>query len=256
MNYQSNKRISCIIPTSNRPQLALRAVDSVLAQTFQVFEIIVIDDCSIDPFTLPEDIKYQKVKVIRSDIKLGGARARNLGMKHISGDFFCFLDDDDEYLVDKFENLIQLFDSDPTLDVAVGDTKIFDIAMKMYIKQHPDTILKRDSNTYRNKVHTNSTLISSKLIGQIYFLEDLEKFQDTQFNTELIYKFNFAYTNKFVSIWYTSWSNNQITSKKNVLFNFKNKVRVLAYFIKELKIPFTLLRAHYFEVIKYLITLR
>lgn len=256
MNCQNNMRISCIIPTANRPQLALRAIDSVLNQTYPVFEIIVVDDFSDQNFTLPNNDKYKKVKIIRSNNKIGGARARNLGMKYVTGDYFCFLDDDDEYIIDKFENLISLFHLNPSIEVAVGDTKIFDIKLNKFIKEQPDSFLDRYSNAYRNKVHTNSTLISSKLLNKISFLETLDKFQDTQFNTELIYRFNYAYANKFVSVWYTSWSSNQITSQRKIYFNFINKLRILKYFSKNLKMPLFLMRHHCLQAIKYFITLK
>ncbi len=87
--------LSIIIPTYNRPELLLRAVNSALAQTIENFEVIVVDDCSSTPVNLPED---PHLRIIRLSENKGGSAARNIGTKAASGHWINFLDDDDELL--------------------------------------------------------------------------------------------------------------------------------------------------------------
>ena len=101
-------KVSVIIPSFKRPDLLERAIKSVLDQTFQDFEIIVVDD------NAPGDIKKQTRRIVESfnDGKLryvshernkGNASARNTGIGLASGEYIAFLDDDDVFLPKKLE---------------------------------------------------------------------------------------------------------------------------------------------------------
>lgn len=95
-----NNLVSVIIPTYKRPEMVLRAVNSVLGQTYRNLEIIVVDDNGLgDEFQiqthnalkpLMENIKY-----LIHDKNKGGSCARNTGWKNSSGEYITFLDDDD-----------------------------------------------------------------------------------------------------------------------------------------------------------------
>lgn len=87
--------LSIIIPTYNRPNLLLRAVNSALAQTIEDFEVIVVDDCSSEPVDLPE---HPRLRIIRLPKNKGGSAARNIGTRAAKGRWINFLDDDDELL--------------------------------------------------------------------------------------------------------------------------------------------------------------
>lgn len=90
-----NILLSIIIPTYNRPQLLLRAVNSALAQTIENFEVIVVDDCSLQPVNLPKD---PRLRIIRLSENKGVSAAKNLGAKAAKGRWITYLDDDDELL--------------------------------------------------------------------------------------------------------------------------------------------------------------
>lgn len=87
--------LSIIIPTYNRPQLLLRAVNSALAQTIEDFEVIVVDDCSDKPVNLPE---HPRLRIIELAENKGVSAARNIGAKAAKGRYINYLDDDDELL--------------------------------------------------------------------------------------------------------------------------------------------------------------
>jgi glycosyltransferase involved in cell wall biosynthesis len=94
---------SVIIPTHNRPELVVRAIRSVYAQSCPAREVLVIDDASEPALTLPEDLRDGRTRVIRRERAGGGAAARNTGLNEAAGEIVAFLDDDDEWLPRKME---------------------------------------------------------------------------------------------------------------------------------------------------------
>ena len=93
-----NPIFSIILPTRNRPDTFLRAVSSIVRQSFQAYELIVIDDFSSSNYaesicgnlTIP-------YKLIVNDSALGAAASRNAGIAAANGTYISFLDDDDEF---------------------------------------------------------------------------------------------------------------------------------------------------------------
>ncbi len=104
--------VSVVIPSYNRANVLPRAVKSVLAQTYQDFEIIIIDDCSKDNTQeVVKNFNDPRIRYIRHEINKGGNAARNTGIKAANGEFVAFLDSDDEWLPTKLEKQIPLFDN-------------------------------------------------------------------------------------------------------------------------------------------------
>jgi glycosyltransferase involved in cell wall biosynthesis len=108
--------VSVILPTYNRAQVLPRAVDSVLAQTMEDFELLVIDDCSSDGSLAWLQARGDaRLRVIRRTGRPGGAApARNLGVRSARAGLIAFQDSDDEWLPRKLERqLAVLRDSGP-----------------------------------------------------------------------------------------------------------------------------------------------
>ncbi len=95
-------KISVIIPTYNRSATLERAITSVLEQTYRNFELIVIDDGSIDDTTRIIK-KYKKHLIYYSKLHGGVSAARNFGLEKTSGAWVAFLDSDDYWLPKKLE---------------------------------------------------------------------------------------------------------------------------------------------------------
>ena len=91
-------QFSVIIPTYGRPQFLTEAVQSVLSQTVEDFECIVVDDASPEPVTVTDD---PRVRLIRRGENGGEPAARNTGMEHARGEYLVFLDDDDLFAPDR-----------------------------------------------------------------------------------------------------------------------------------------------------------
>ena len=95
--------VSVIIPTYNREKTILRAINSVLDQTYKEIELIIVDDGSIDNTRkIVESLNCQKIKYIYQ--KNGGAaKARNTGIIAASGEYISFQDSDDYWYPEKLE---------------------------------------------------------------------------------------------------------------------------------------------------------
>ena len=101
---------SVIIPVYNRADVLGRALQSVLAQSFQDFEIVVVDDGSRDdPRTVVEAIGDPRIRYVRQDNR-GGAAARNRGFDEACGQFVALLDSDDRFLPHHLEQMHRLLD--------------------------------------------------------------------------------------------------------------------------------------------------
>jgi len=110
-----NKSVSIIIPTYNGEKYIKRAILSVLNQTFQDFEIIVVDDFSCDntvKIVRELQIKNPRIKLICLEKNSGGpALPKNKGFEISSGEFIAYLDQDDEWLENKLEEQIKFFNN-------------------------------------------------------------------------------------------------------------------------------------------------
>jgi glycosyltransferase involved in cell wall biosynthesis len=114
--------ISVIIPTFNRSGVLLRAIHSVLNQSYKHFELIVVDDGSTDETErlLKPFIENQSIQYVRQDNK-GVSSARNRGVSHASGEWLAFLDSDDEWLEDKLLHQIKFLNENFHLKIVYSD---------------------------------------------------------------------------------------------------------------------------------------
>ncbi len=108
--------VSVIIPTYNRAELLERAVRSVLAQTYPDFEVIIVDDASVDDTRCRMDalqLTSPQVRLIRHDANRGAQVARNSGIREATGEYIAFLDSDNEWLPRKLERQMSQFSHRP-----------------------------------------------------------------------------------------------------------------------------------------------
>jgi len=109
--------ISIIIPTHNRPDLLEEALESVVGQSINNWEVIIVDDASSPPVNKGYiQKKYgPKVNVLRHPQSKGGALAKNTGIEAAQGKYIAFLDDDDLYAPTYLESAIAILESKPTV---------------------------------------------------------------------------------------------------------------------------------------------
>ena len=112
--------ISVVIPTFNRAHVLERAIDSVLGQTYQNIEVIVVDDASTDETLVVLEKYWEQVKIIHTRNN-GVSAARNKGLKHCKGEWVAFLDSDDEWLPQRLEKQIEFIQSNPHVPLVHGE---------------------------------------------------------------------------------------------------------------------------------------
>lgn len=114
-----SSKVTAIITTHNRKELLIKAIDSVLHQTYSNIECIVIDDASDDgtKYAIEDYIQMKKISYyyIPKYESRGGNYARNMGIKLSKGEYIAFLDDDDEWMPEKIEKQVKVLDEDASI---------------------------------------------------------------------------------------------------------------------------------------------
>ena len=106
--------VSVVMPTYNYGRFIKRALNSVLVQTYQNYEIIVVDDASDDDTKdIVNQYHDQRIKYIKHNKNYGPSQARNTGIKASQGTYIAFLDSDDVWMPDKLEAQINVFMNGP-----------------------------------------------------------------------------------------------------------------------------------------------
>jgi glycosyltransferase involved in cell wall biosynthesis len=104
-------KVSVVIPTHNRAEFLRTAIQSVLKQTFQNFEIIVVDDASEDHTSaVIKSVGDARIRYVRHETHSGQGATRNAGLHKASGEYVALLDDDDEWLPEKLEKQVRVLD--------------------------------------------------------------------------------------------------------------------------------------------------
>lgn len=161
-------RVSVILPTYRRPDFLFSAISSVLNQTFEDFELIVIDDASGDNTReIVRSFSDKRIRYICHETNKGEASARNTGLKSLDdeNEFIAFLDDDDEWLPNKLKRQIELMEKLP-LNVGCIYTGFYivnSVTKKVINKKIPS----KRGNIYKdllinNVVGTPSTVLVRK----------------------------------------------------------------------------------------------
>ncbi len=107
-------KVSVIIPAYNGDRYIGEAIDSILAQTYRDYEIIVVDDGSTDNTRQVVKQYGDRIQYL-SQINQGVAASRNLGLKVSQGEYVAFLDQDDIFLPHKLASQVALLEQDPSL---------------------------------------------------------------------------------------------------------------------------------------------
>jgi len=105
--------VSVIIPTFNRSKKVVRAVTSVLNQSFRDFEIIVVDDSSTDDTNQALARYASSIAYLRRPVNRGVSAARNMGIENSVAPWIAFLDSDDYWLNDKLQTQMDFVDRNP-----------------------------------------------------------------------------------------------------------------------------------------------
>lgn len=191
--------VSVIIPSLNRASLLKRSIDSVLAQTYQDFEIIVVDDASTDNTEeVVHGIGDPRIRYFKHERNSGGSAARNTGIREARGKFIAFQDSDDVWLPEKLAKQMTIL-QDSTSKVGVvytgfwrfqGDNKEYIPGPEIQVKVggiHRELLL-------GNFVGTPTVVIKRECFQKTgMFDEDMPRLQDWELFIRVAKYYEFLY---------------------------------------------------------------
>jgi glycosyltransferase involved in cell wall biosynthesis len=175
---------SVVVPVYNRADLIGNALRSVLAQSEQDFEIIVIDDGSRDdPRSVVDTFEDPRIRFFRQDNRGGGA-ARNAGIDRANGRFVALLDSDDTFLPHHLASMRQLLAE--TASTAGYARVVVDREVGRTFLKPPRAIAQdEDMPTYllcdRGFTPTSTLVVPTELARRLRFHEKLSEAEDTDF---------------------------------------------------------------------------
>jgi len=184
MKY-NNSKISIIIPTYNRAELLPRTIKSILNQTLQNFEILLVDDGSTDNTKhVIKNLKTKKIRYFYQNNK-GPAAARNLGIKQSQGNYIAFMDSDDSWMPNKLQVNIDAF-KDGVDWVFSNGTEYDDDANTKKLRNFDINIFKNPKLTLNYFLETNginaccNIMIKTSIMKENLFDENLYVLEDPE----------------------------------------------------------------------------
>lgn len=114
--------VSIIMPLYNAERFVEKAVDSILRQTYEDFELIVVDDCGQDSSReIVSSITDSRIKILRNDKNRGIAFSRNRGLDAAAGEYIALMDDDDLAPLERLEKEVNYLEEHRDIDVVGGN---------------------------------------------------------------------------------------------------------------------------------------
>jgi glycosyltransferase involved in cell wall biosynthesis len=205
--------ISCVIPTHNRASKVVNAIESVLSQTYQNIEILVVDDQSKDHTKEVVEAVCQKEKRVRYLLNpnKGANNARNFGITNARGEYIALLDDDDIWVETKLEKQLNIFKG---LGKEYG---VVYCAMERKslkgknLRRHPSRFsIVKDGNILsrllkRNFITTSSLLVKAEVFKVSgLFNPTYKSFQDWELLSRIAIDYHFHYINEILVYVYES----------------------------------------------------
>lgn len=173
--------VSAIITTYNRCNLLKNAINSVLNQTYHDIEIIVVDDHSTDETeSYMSQLDNPKIRYYHLDDNLGVSHARNFGIQKSLGDYIAFLDDDDEWMEDKIEKQMPVFDQDERIGLVYTQRLIINDRGKSY-KTHKKGVGDLSHQILLDNMigPPSSVIVKKDVFSKAgYFDEDIKIYED------------------------------------------------------------------------------
>lgn len=227
-------KVSVIIPTANRPELLPRAIASVQNQTFQDFEIIVVDDgqkVSAEP-TITR-LNDPRIRYIRNERSRGGGATRNRGAELAKGEYLAFLDDDDEWFPSKLEKQVSALDTaGPEVGAAFCGVTLCEEGTGKQLFYFPTGEEGRvkifDRTLYRCFIWTSALMVRRNIFLDEPFDPDFTKNQEWDLQLRLLKKTDFFGINEVLVRLYLQDEHGHMGGKANTPNIIKGYEQLLA----------------------------
>ena len=171
--------VSIIMPNYNSGKYISESIESVLAQTYENWELIVVDDCSSDDsIEVIKSYSDPRIKLIQNEKNSGAAISRNNAIAVASGEFIAFLDSDDLWTTDKLQR---------HLEFMVDNDKPFSCTSYSVVKDGSDKVVvfspKKDEYRYEDilkhcYIGCSTVIYNAKVLGKVYMPTRAEKRED------------------------------------------------------------------------------
>ena len=169
----SKVTVSIVMPMHNSSRYVGESVESVLAQTYKDWELLVVDDASTDDsVALVEHYAAidPRVRLLRNDHPSGNpASPRNVGVREARGRFIAFLDSDDIWLPHKLESQLPLFDRDDTVIVYSDYEKMTDSGRRSNRIVHAPARVNYAQLLKGNVIGNLTGIYDTQKVGKFYF---------------------------------------------------------------------------------------
>ncbi|AUC84410.1 glycosyl transferase [Polaribacter sp. ALD11] len=227
--------VSIITPNYNSEKFIAQTLQSIRAQTYKNWELIIVDDCSTDKSLdiIEEYSKIDKrIKFLKLSENSGAAVARNKAIKEANGNFIAFLDSDDLWLPKKLEKQLA-FMVHNNYNLTYTSYNIIsenDVAPKKTVFCKPELNYKQ--MLYSNKIGCLTAMYNSANLGKIY-MPEIRKRQDYALWLKILKKEKMAYGFQEVLAFYRVRSNSISNNKMEMLkwnWILYKKVEKLSYF--------------------------
>ncbi len=199
-------RVSVVIPTCGRGHFLRGAIQSVLSQSFEAWEVIVVDDSRAGDGMAPvvDEFHDERIRYCRNERTAGANGARNTGIRKARGEYIAMLDDDDLFLPGKLEKQVQVLDENP--DIGVVTTQACVITEDGQEVRRIANDLTPEEIRY-NLIFANCIVHSSTLIRKEWLLlvggydEKLDQAQDYDLWSRLVVLTKFFQINEILVCW-------------------------------------------------------
>lgn len=227
--------VSVIIPTYDRPELLRRALTSVVSQSYENLEIIVVDDCPSEPAKkVVERFDDSRIRYILHEQNKGVCGARNTGIKRSQGQLLAFLDDDDTWLKHKIQEQINLASNNTNTNLVYTGSKNVDDSGNTLSVSRPGIegdVTKR--LLLGDFISFSSILVDRETIEQASLLdEDLTNWEDWEWCIRLSRHTDVGFINQTLVVSYRGkheMRSDDFEKKRDIGFDrFINKVRPIA----------------------------
>lgn len=220
-----NSLISIIIPVFNRKEFVEKMIKSIIRQTYELWELILVDDGSTDgTFEMCQELSKRdsRIHIYARDVDVKGAPVcRNIGFKFAQGEYIIFFDSDDLIPVYCLQQRIEYMANHPALDFAIFPTiafwkKLGDVNFYSGVRTSPYGLKHLIDGLLPFLVVTNIYRKDFLLKHNILWDENLKFFQDQDFNIQCLSKdanYNYATGIKF-DYYYRSIPNSDSISRK------------------------------------------
>jgi len=211
--------ISIVIPLFNKQEAIAATLDSVLAQSFKDFELIIVDDGSTDKSRSIIDSYNDKRMQYHYKVNGGVSSARNFGVPVSNGNFILFLDADDRLTSDCLEVLWALHLKYPSADVLTGNhvSIAIDGSQRKICRGRSEKMITNPEKYFwewKFMPRTGSSMFRREKVIQVNgFDERISIFEDLEFDLKLMNCCTYAYSPKVVYEHYEQYSELSINPK-------------------------------------------